>query len=230
MVCSVVLPCSEVSPLCDLVSCQSFWVSLSMLRVAFFVFQHDWICACFSLSKSARSVFSHSIRLGFSPLTLRPQFLVDLLEGFVPVWLMVMPSTYWDGFFRCTEDCRVKIGGILVDTVLGKGNRRDVEVSEFHEALQVGFLVVPTGRQFSGTGVNLLGKGQDYRFVVAAFMLLLDISFGNLLNVVCGYGNIWCAGVFFPHTCKEGWGISTGVDEDQTVANNPMFLFFSFCI
>ena len=58
-----------------------------MLRDAVFVFQLDWVCACFSQS-SAGSVFSRSVELGFSPFLYGfTQFLVDLLHGFVPVWL-----------------------------------------------------------------------------------------------------------------------------------------------
>ena len=109
---------------------------------------------------------------------------------------IVMPSTSWNRLFRCFEDCRVKTGGILVDTVLGEGDRFGVDVSEFHEALPVRLLVVPTGRHFSCSGVDLQGKGQDYKFVISAFTLLTDFSFGNLLNVVCGYGNIRCSGCF----------------------------------
>ena len=85
-----------------------------------------------------------------------------------------------------------------MDTVLGEDNRLGVEVSEFPEALPVGFLVVPTRRQFPCTGNDLLGKGQDCWFVVTASELLTDLSFGHFLNVVCGYGNIRCAGCF-PH-------------------------------
>ena len=92
------------------------------------------------------------------------QFLADLLQGSVPVWLIIMQSTSWNRFFSCFEDCR----GILVDTVLGEGGRLCVDVSEFPDVLPVGFLVVPTGRQFSCTG-----KGQDYRFVVTASKLCL---------------------------------------------------------
>ena len=55
VVCSVVLPHSELSPFSDFVSCQSFWESLSMLRDAVFVFQLAWACVCFSLSRSAFS-------------------------------------------------------------------------------------------------------------------------------------------------------------------------------
>ena len=107
---------------------------------------------------------------------------MDLLLGFDPVWLIVKPSTSWDRLFRYFEECRVDIGGILVDT----GDR--LGVSEFPEALPDRFLVVPTGRHFSCIGVDLLGKGQDYRFVlvVTASKLLIDYSFGNLLDVVCG--------------------------------------------
>ena len=47
VVCSVVLPRSELSPFSDFVSCQSFWVSLSMLRDAVFAFQLAWVCVCF---------------------------------------------------------------------------------------------------------------------------------------------------------------------------------------
>ena len=105
------------------------------------------------------------------------QFLVDLLQGIVPVWLVVMPSTSWNRLFRCFEDCRVKIGGIFVDTVLGEGDRLGVDVSEFPEALPVCFLVVPAGGHFSCSGVDLLGKGQYYRFVVTASKLLIDFFF-----------------------------------------------------
>ena len=66
VVCSVVLPCSELSPLSDFVSCQSFWESLSMLRDAVLVFELDWVCACFSLSKSA---FSWEYLLTFYEVT-----------------------------------------------------------------------------------------------------------------------------------------------------------------
>ena len=93
------------------------------------------------------------------------QFLVDLLQGTVPVRLVVMPSTSWNRLFRCFEDCRVEVEGILVDTVFGEGDRLGVDVSEFPEALPVRLLVVPAGEHFSRTGVDLLGKGHDYRFV-----------------------------------------------------------------
>ena len=157
------------------------------------------------------------------------QFFVDLLQGFVPVWFVVMPSTSWNRLFRCFEYSRVKTGGILVDAVLGEDDRLGVDVGEVPEALLVGFLLVPTGRHISCTGVDLLCKGQDYRFVVTASKLPIDFSSGNLLNVVCRYGNIRCAGCF-PHSLLEGWGIGWDVDEDQTVANNPVFHFFSFCV
>ena len=101
-----------------------------------------------------------------------------------------MPFISWNRFFRCFEDCRVKIGDILVDAVLGQGDRVGVEISEFPEAFPVGFLVVPTGRQFSCTGFDLFVKGQNYRFVVIASKLLIDFPFGSLLNVGYGYGNI----------------------------------------
>ena len=130
------------------------------------------------------------------------QFLVDLLQGIVSVRLVVMPSTSWNILFRCFEDCRVEVGGILADTVFGEGDRLGVDVSEFPEALPVCLLVVSVGGEggrFSCTGVDLLGKGQDYRFVVTASKLLTDFSFSNLLDVVCGYGNIRCAGCF-PHS------------------------------
>ena len=127
------------------------------------------------------------------------QFLVDLLQGIVPVRLIVMPSTSWNRLFRCFEDCRVEVGGILVDTVFGEGDRLGVDVSEFPEALPVCLLVVPAWGHFSCIGADLLGKGQDYRFVVTASKLLTDFSFSNLLDVVCGYGNIRCAGCF-PHS------------------------------
>ena len=64
------------------------------------------------------------------------QFFVDLLQGIVPVWLVVMPSTSWNRLFCCFEDCRVEVGGILVDTVFGEGVRLDVDVSEFPDALK----------------------------------------------------------------------------------------------
>ena len=127
------------------------------------------------------------------------QFLVDLLQGIVPVRLVVMPSTSWNRLFRCFEDCRVEVGGILVDTVFGEGDQLSVDVSEFPEALPVCLLVVSAGGHFSCTGVDLLGKCQDYRFVVTASKLLTNFSFSNLLAVVCGYGNIRCAGCF-PHS------------------------------
>ena len=111
------------------------------------------------------------------------QFLVDLLQGIVPVRLVVMPSTSWNRFFHCFEDCRIEVGGILVDTVFGEGDRLGVDVSEFPEGLPVCLLVVPAGGHFSCTGVDLLGKGQDYRFVVTASKLLTDFSFSNLLDV-----------------------------------------------
>ena len=123
-----------------------------------------------------------------------------------------MPSTSWNRLFRCFEDCRVEVGGILADTVFGEGDRLGADVSEFPEALPVCLLVVPAGGHFSSTGVDLLGKGQDYRFVVTASKLLTDFSFSNLLGVVCSYGNIRCAGCF-PHSWIEGWGIGWGVDE-----------------
>ena len=62
VVCSVVLPRSELSPFSDFVRCQSFWESLSMLRDAVFVFQLVWVCVCFSLS---RSTFSWECLLTF---------------------------------------------------------------------------------------------------------------------------------------------------------------------
>ena len=62
VVCSVVLPRSELSLFSDFVSCQSFWESLSMLRDAVFVFQLAWVCVCFSLS---RSTFSWECLLTF---------------------------------------------------------------------------------------------------------------------------------------------------------------------
>ena len=96
-----------------------------------------------------------------------------------------------------------KIGGILVDTALGQGDRLGVEISEFPEALPAGFLVVSALRHFFCTGVDLLGKGQDYRrFVVTASKLLTDFSFCNLMNVVSGYGSIWCTGCF-PHSLSR---------------------------
>ena len=55
------------------------------------------------------------------------------------------------------------------------------------------------GGHFPCAGVDLLGKGQDYRYVVTASKLLTDFSFSNLLGVVCSYGNIQCAGCF-PHS------------------------------
>ena len=76
------------------------------------------------------------------------QFLVDLLQGIVPVRLVVMPSTSWNGLFCCFEDCRVEVEGILVDTVFGEGDRLRVDVSEFPEALPVCLLVVPAGGAF----------------------------------------------------------------------------------
>ena len=121
---------------------------------------------------SAGSVLWSWVSFHFSGLT---QFLVDLLQGFVSVWLIVMPSTSWNRLFRCFEDCRVKIGGILVDIVLGEGDRLGVDFSDFPEALPVGFLVVPAARQSSCTGVDLLGKGQDCRFVVTASKLLTSL-------------------------------------------------------
>ena len=127
------------------------------------------------------------------------QFLVDLFQGIVPVRLVVMPSTSWNRLFRCFEDCRVEAGGILVDTVFGEGDRLGVDVSEFPEALPVCLRVVPAGGHFSRTGVDLPGEGQDYRFVVTASKLHTDFSFSNLLDVVCSYGNIRCAGCF-PHS------------------------------
>ena len=60
------------------------------------------------------------------------QFLVDLLQGFVPVWLIVMPSASWNRLFRCFEDCRVEIGGIL--------DRLCVDVSNFLKRFQPAFL------------------------------------------------------------------------------------------
>ena len=83
--------------------------------------------------------------------------------------------------------------------MLGEGNGCDVEMSEFCEAFPVSFLIVSTGRQFSYTGVDVLGSGQDYRLVVTASKLLTDFSSGNLLNVIYGYGSIWCAGCI-PHS------------------------------
>ena len=75
--------------------------------------------------------------------------------------------------------------------MLGKDDRLGAEVRELPELLPVGFLAVPSERQLSCTCDDLLGKGHDYRFVVAASKLFTDISFFyNLLNVVCGYGSI----------------------------------------
>ena len=86
------------------------------------------------------------------------QFLVDLLHGIVLVRLVVMPSTSWNRLFRCFEDCRVEVEGILVDTVFGEGDQLGVDVSEFPEALPVCLRVVPAWGYFSCTGVGLLGK------------------------------------------------------------------------
>ena len=83
--------------------------------------------------------------------------------------------------------------------MFGEGDRLSVGVSEFPEALPVCLLVVPAEGHFSCTGVEVHGKGQDYRLVVTASKLLTDFSFSNLLDVVCGYGNIRCAG-YFPHS------------------------------
>ena len=124
---------------------------------------------------------------------------MDLLQGIVPLYLVVMPPISFNRFFCCFEDCRVEVGGILVDTVFGEGDRLGVNISEFPEVLPVRVLEVPARKHFSCTGVDLFGKGQDYRFVVIASKLLTDFSFGNLLDVVCGYGNIRCAGCF-PHS------------------------------
>ena len=68
---------------------------------------------------------------------------MDLLQGIVPVRLVVMPSTSWNRLFRRFEDCRVEVRGILADTVFGEGDRLGVDVSEFPEALPVCLLVVP---------------------------------------------------------------------------------------
>ena len=95
---------------------------------------------------SGESVFSRSVELGFFPLPLLPRvsfhflscltrFLVDLLQGIAPVRLVVMPSTSWNRLFRRFDDWRVEAGSILVDTVLGEGDRLGVDVSEFPEAL-----------------------------------------------------------------------------------------------
>ena len=59
---------------------------------------------------------------------------------FVPVRPIVMPSTSWNRLFRCFEDCRFKIGGILVDTVLGEGDQLGVDVSQIPKGLQSGLL------------------------------------------------------------------------------------------
>ena len=73
VVCSVALPCSELFSLCEFVSCQSFWESLSMLRDAVFMFELDWACACFGLNQPpAGSVLPRSVELGFSPFPLWP--------------------------------------------------------------------------------------------------------------------------------------------------------------
>ena len=100
---------------------------------------------------------------------------MDLLQGIIPEQLVVMPSTSWNRLFRCFKDCRVEVGGILVDTVFGEGDRFGVDVSEFPKALPVCLLVVPAWGHFSCTGDDLLGKGQDYRFVVTASKLLTDL-------------------------------------------------------
>ena len=114
------------------------------------------LCLSLKLGVSSHVLWSWVSLHFLSGLT---QFLVGLLRDFVPVWFVVMPSTSWNGLFRCLEECRVKVGGILVDTVLGEGDRLGVDVTEFPEALPVRLLVVPTGRHFPCTGADLLGKG-----------------------------------------------------------------------
>ena len=91
---------------------------------------------------------------------------MDLLQGIVPVRLVIMPSTSWNRLFRCFEDCRVEVEGILVDTVFGEGDRLGVDVSEFSEALSVCLLVVSAGGAFflhwcwpawQGSGLQVCG-------------------------------------------------------------------------
>ena len=72
MVCSVVLPCSDLSQFSDFVSCQSFWESLSMLRDAVFIVQLTgfvFVSLCLN-QLSAGSVFS----LIYCTLLIRFQF------------------------------------------------------------------------------------------------------------------------------------------------------------
>ena len=83
---------------------------------------------------------------------------MDLLQGIVPVRLVVMPSTSWNRLFRYFEDCRVEVGGILVDTVFGEGDRLGVDVSEFPEALPVCLLVVPAGGIFPALVLTCLAR------------------------------------------------------------------------
>ena len=97
---------------------------------------------------SAGSVFVLCSWVSLHFLSCLIQFLVDLLQGIVPVWLVVMSSISWNRLFRCFEDCGVEVGNILVDTVFVEGDRLGVDVSEFPEALPVCLLVVPAGGHF----------------------------------------------------------------------------------
>ena len=117
--------------------------------------------------------------------------------GFLSISSLASLSSLWV-FSKALRTVELKLEAFLL-TLFGEGDRLGVDVSEFPEALRVYLLVVPDGGHFSCTGVDLLGKGQDYRFVVTASELLTDFSFSNLLDAVCSYGNIWCAGCF-PHS------------------------------
>ena len=74
VVCSVVLPRSELSPFSDFVSCQSFGESLSMLRDAvLFSSLPGFVSVFLCLDQpSAGSVFSCYAKAGFSPFPLWP--------------------------------------------------------------------------------------------------------------------------------------------------------------
>ena len=92
-----------------------------MLRDAVFAFQLDCVRACFSISKFA---FSWECLLTFYGVSLHflsglTQFLVDLLQRFVPVWLVVIRLPVGINF-HCFEDCRVKLQAFLLTLCLEK--------------------------------------------------------------------------------------------------------------
>ena len=151
---------------------------------------------------SAGSVFSRSVMLGLSPFPLWPH---SVPCGSSPGYCPSIPCRHAAYFL---EWILLLLRGILVHILLGECDQLGAVFSEFPEALPVRLLDVPVGKHFSCTGVGLLGKGQDYRFVIIASQLLTDFSFGNLLAVVSGYGNIRCSGCF--PLLNRGWGIGWG--------------------